>query len=118
MIFVFFAANKWFEKTDKYFIACHNVSASGLEVGSPAEYLGIRNPIIKLVFLKTLDEELWIYSIWIFPATSKMQQKSPIVEAMFFVIGLVLALQSATQLRSFGASIIIVDPPLQSNLRP
>jgi phospholipid/cholesterol/gamma-HCH transport system substrate-binding protein len=40
-LIVFFAANQLFEKSDTYFVSYHNVSVSGLEVGSPVEYLGI-----------------------------------------------------------------------------
>lgn len=39
---IFFAANRLLEKSDTYFIAYQDVSVSGLEVGSPVEYLGIR----------------------------------------------------------------------------
>lgn len=40
-LIIFFAADQVFEKTDTYYIAYQNVSVSGLEVGSPVEYLGI-----------------------------------------------------------------------------
>lgn len=43
---VFFAANQLFEKTDTYYIAYHDVLVSGLEVGSPVEYMGIRIGVI------------------------------------------------------------------------
>jgi len=42
VLVIFFAANRLFEKTDTYYISYHDVSVSGLEVGSPVEYLGIR----------------------------------------------------------------------------
>jgi phospholipid/cholesterol/gamma-HCH transport system substrate-binding protein len=39
---VFFAARQLFEKSDNYYVTYYDVSVSGLEVGSPVEYLGIR----------------------------------------------------------------------------
>jgi len=39
---VFFAAKQMFVNTDSYYVSYHDVSVSGLEVGSPVKYLGIR----------------------------------------------------------------------------
>ena len=52
---VFFAARQWFEKTDTYFIAYHDVSVSGLEVGSPVKYLGINIGIISNISVDPQD---------------------------------------------------------------
>jgi len=41
-LILFFAASQILEKTDTYYITYHNVSVSGLEVGSPVNYLGIK----------------------------------------------------------------------------
>jgi phospholipid/cholesterol/gamma-HCH transport system substrate-binding protein len=41
VLVIFFAANRLFEKTDTYYVSYQDVSVSGLEVGSPVEYLGI-----------------------------------------------------------------------------
>lgn len=43
---VFFAANQLFEKTDNYYVAYQDISVSGLEVGSPVNYLGIKIGVI------------------------------------------------------------------------
>jgi len=52
---VFFAINQLFERSDTYFIAYHDVSVSGLEVGSPVEYLGIGIGVISNISVDPKD---------------------------------------------------------------
>jgi len=54
-LIVFFAARQWFEKTDTYYIAYHDVSVGGLEVGSPVKYLGISIGIISDISIDPQD---------------------------------------------------------------
>ncbi len=45
-LIIFFAANQLFEKSDTYYISYQDISVSGLEVGSPVNYLGIKIGVI------------------------------------------------------------------------
>ncbi|MDI3520898.1 MAG: phospholipid/cholesterol/gamma-HCH transport system substrate-binding protein, partial [Anaerophaga sp.] len=38
---VYFTARELFEKSDTYYVNFHDVSVSGMEIGSPVKYLGI-----------------------------------------------------------------------------
>jgi len=54
-LILFFGANQVFEKTDTYFISYHDVSVSGLEVGSPVNYLGIKIGTISNIIIDPQD---------------------------------------------------------------
>lgn len=54
-LILFFAVNKLFEKTDTYYITYHDVSVSGLEVGSPVNYLGINIGTISDIVIDPAD---------------------------------------------------------------
>lgn len=62
-LIIFFAANKLFEKTDAYFVSYHDVSVSGLEVGSPVNYLGINIGSISNIFIDPLDVNVVIVEL-------------------------------------------------------
>jgi phospholipid/cholesterol/gamma-HCH transport system substrate-binding protein len=66
---VFFAASKWFEQTDNYYVAYQNVSVSGLEVGSPVEYLGIRIGTISDISIDPQDINSIIVELAVDPGT-------------------------------------------------
>lgn len=66
---VFFAANQVFEKSDTYYIAYHDVSVSGLEVGSPVEYLGIRIGVISDISIDPQDINSIIVELAVEPGT-------------------------------------------------
>jgi len=55
VLVIFFAANRLLEKSDTYYIAYQDVSVSGLEVGSPVEYLGIRIGSISAISIDPQD---------------------------------------------------------------
>ncbi len=54
-LIVFFAANKLFKKTDTYYVSYHNISVSGLEVGSSVNYLGINIGSVSKIFIDPKD---------------------------------------------------------------
>jgi len=58
-----------FEKTDTYFISYHDVSVSGLEVGSPVEYLGIRIGSISGISIDEKDINSIIVELSVQPGT-------------------------------------------------
>lgn len=68
-LIVFFAASKWFEQTDNYFVAYQDVSVSGLEVGSPVEYLGIRIGTISDISINAQDINSIIVELAVNPGT-------------------------------------------------
>jgi phospholipid/cholesterol/gamma-HCH transport system substrate-binding protein len=68
-LIVFFAASKWFEKTDNYYVAYQDVSVSGLEVGSPVEYLGIRIGTISNISIDPQDINSIIVELAVDPGT-------------------------------------------------
>ncbi len=68
-LIVFFAASKWFEKTDNYYVAYQDVSVSGLEVGSPVEYLGIRIGTISDISIDPQDINSIIVELAVDPGT-------------------------------------------------
>jgi phospholipid/cholesterol/gamma-HCH transport system substrate-binding protein len=65
----FFAANKLFEKTDKYFVSYRGLSVAGLEVGSPVNYLGISIGSISDIFIDSKDVNVVIVEIALKPGT-------------------------------------------------
>lgn len=69
VLVLFFAANKLFEKTDTYFVAYHDVSVSGLEVGSPVKYLGIKIGSISNIFIDPQDINSVIVELALQPGT-------------------------------------------------
>ncbi len=70
-LILFFAANKLFKKTDTYFVSYHNVSVSGLEVGSSVNYLGINIGSISKIFIDPKDINIVIVEL-------ALQQGTPI----------------------------------------
>lgn len=66
---VFFAARQLFEKSDTYYIAYNDVSVSGLEVGSPVEYLGIRIGTISNISIDPQDINSIIVELAVEPGT-------------------------------------------------
>jgi phospholipid/cholesterol/gamma-HCH transport system substrate-binding protein len=62
-LIMFFAVNKLFEKTDTYFVSYHGVSVSGLEVGSPVNYLGIKIGTISNIFIDPQDVSIIIVEL-------------------------------------------------------
>ena len=50
----YFTTRQFFEKTDTYYVVYHDVSVSGLEVGSPVKYMGIKVGTITNI---TIDPE-------------------------------------------------------------
>lgn len=69
VLVLYFAANKLFEKTDTYFVAYHDVSVSGLEVGSPVKYLGIKIGSISNIFVDPQDINSVIVELALQPGT-------------------------------------------------
>jgi len=69
VLILFFAANKLFEKSDPYYIAYHDVSVSGLEVGSPVNYLGIKIGTISNIFVDPQDINSIIVELALQPGT-------------------------------------------------
>lgn len=69
VLVLFFAANKLFEKSDTYFVAYHDVSVSGLEVGSPVNYLGIKIGTISNIFIDPQDINSIIVELSLQPGT-------------------------------------------------
>ena len=69
VLLLFFAANKLFEKSDTYFVAYHDVSVSGLEVGSPVNYLGIKIGTISNIFIDPQDINSIIVELALQPGT-------------------------------------------------
>jgi phospholipid/cholesterol/gamma-HCH transport system substrate-binding protein len=68
-ILVFFTARKFFEKEDIYFVAYENVSVSGLEVGSPVKYLGIKVGSIRDIIIDPENVASVILELSLKPAT-------------------------------------------------
>jgi phospholipid/cholesterol/gamma-HCH transport system substrate-binding protein len=66
---VFFAARQMFEKSDTYYISYYDVSVSGLEVGSPVEYLGIRIGTISSIHIDPKDINSIIVELAVEPGT-------------------------------------------------
>ena len=54
-LIIFFAANQLFEKSDTYYVHYKDVSVSGLEVGSPVKYLGIKIGVISDISIDPAD---------------------------------------------------------------
>ena len=69
VIILYFAANKLFEKSDVYYVAYHDVSVSGLEVGSPVNYLGIKIGSISDISIDPLDINSIIVELSLEPGT-------------------------------------------------
>ncbi len=69
VLVVFFAANNLFEKSDTYFVSYHDVSVSGLEAGSPVNYLGIKIGSISNIFIDPQDINSIIVELSLQPGT-------------------------------------------------
>ena len=68
-LIIFFAANQLFEKSDTYLVSYHDVSVSGLEVGSPVNYLGIEIGSISNIFIDPQDVNVIIVELALKPGT-------------------------------------------------
>ena len=68
-LILFFAANQMFEKTDTYYVSYHDVSVSGLEVGSPVNYLGIKIGTISNIYIDPEDINSVIVELSLQPGT-------------------------------------------------
>ena len=68
-LIVFFAARQMFEKSDTYYISYNDVSVSGLEVGSPVEYLGIRIGSISDITIDPQDINSIVVKLAVEPRT-------------------------------------------------
>jgi phospholipid/cholesterol/gamma-HCH transport system substrate-binding protein len=62
-LIVFFAANRLFEKSDSYLVSYRDISVSGLEVGSPVDYLGIEIGSISNIFIDPQDVNVVIVEL-------------------------------------------------------
>ena len=62
-LIVFFAANQLFEKSDTYLVSYRDVSVSGLEVGSPVNYLGIEIGSISNISIDPQDVNVIIVEL-------------------------------------------------------
>ena len=68
-LILYFAANKLFEKSDIYYVSYHDVSVSGLEVGSSVNYLGIKIGTISNIFIDPQDINSIIVELSLQPGT-------------------------------------------------
>ncbi len=82
MLIIYFAANQLFEKTDQYYIAYQDVSVSGLEVGSPVEYLGIRIGTISNISINPRDINSIIVELSVAPGTPIKEDAQADIETM------------------------------------
>jgi len=69
VLILYFAANKLFENSDIYYVSYHDVSVSGLEVGSPVNYLGIKIGTISNIFIDPQDINSIIVELSLQPGT-------------------------------------------------
>ena len=65
----FFSANKLFEKSDNYFVLYRGLSVTGLEVGSPVNYLGIEIGSISNISIDPKDINAIIVELALKPGT-------------------------------------------------
>jgi phospholipid/cholesterol/gamma-HCH transport system substrate-binding protein len=68
MIF-FFAANKLFQKSDIYYVSYRGISVSGLDVGSPVNYMGIEIGSVSDKFIDPEDINAIIIELALKPGT-------------------------------------------------
>ncbi len=68
-LILFFAANKLFRKSDNYLVSYRDISVSGLEVGSPVNYLGIAIGSISDIFIDPQDVNVIIVELALKPGT-------------------------------------------------
>lgn len=68
-LIAFFTTNKYLQKTDTYHIAYQDVSVSGLEIGSPVKYLGIKVGTIKNISISPEDVSRIIVKVALKPGT-------------------------------------------------
>lgn len=66
---VFFTAQQFFEKSDTYYVSYQDVSVSGLEVGSPVKYLGIKVGSISDIKIDPKDVNSIIVELKLDPTT-------------------------------------------------
>jgi ABC-type transporter Mla subunit MlaD len=69
IMIVFFTATRLFKKSDNYFVSYRDISVSGLEVGSPVNYLGIAIGTISDIFIDPRDVNVVIVELAIKPGT-------------------------------------------------
>lgn len=68
-LILYFAASRLFEKSDIYYVAYHDVSVSGLEVGSPVNYLGIKIGSISDISIDPQDINSIVVELSLEPGT-------------------------------------------------
>ena len=77
---VFFTAQQFFEKSDTYYVSYQDVSVSGLEVGSPVKYLGVKVGTISDIKIDPDDVNSIIVELKLDPTTPvKRDTKANIV---------------------------------------
>jgi phospholipid/cholesterol/gamma-HCH transport system substrate-binding protein len=69
LLIILFTSQKLFQKQDIYYIAYKNVSVSGLEVGSPVKYLGIRIGVIDDLWIDPDDVSRVVVKVALNPGT-------------------------------------------------
>ena len=79
-IIMYFTSRAFFEKTDTYYVAYHNVSVGGMQVGSPVKYLGIKVGTISDIMIDPDDINNIIVELSLEPGTPiKEDTKADIV---------------------------------------
>jgi len=68
-LILFFAARQLFEKSDTYLVSYNDISVSGLEVGSPVNYLGIKIGSISNISIDPQDVNSIILELALNPGT-------------------------------------------------
>ncbi len=68
-LIVFFTSQKLFQEKDTYYIAYKDVSVSGLEVGSPVKYLGLRVGTVEDIRIDPKDVSKIIVEVALKPGT-------------------------------------------------
>jgi phospholipid/cholesterol/gamma-HCH transport system substrate-binding protein len=80
VLVVFFTAQQFFEKSDTYYVSYQDVSVSGLEVGSPVKYLGVKVGTISDIKIDAEDVNSIIVELKLDPTTPvKKDTKANIV---------------------------------------
>jgi phospholipid/cholesterol/gamma-HCH transport system substrate-binding protein len=79
-LIVYFTARELLEKSDTYYVSFHDVSVSGMEVGSPVKYLGINVGTISDIRINPQDITSIIVELSLKPGTPiKKDAKADIV---------------------------------------
>ena len=65
----YFTTRQFFEKTDTYYVVYHDISVSGLEIGSPVKYMGIKVGTITNITIDPTDVKDIIVELALKPYT-------------------------------------------------